>query len=447
MSIFDHQRLSTARLKLDRDGLRRGIYSDKYFENVVRVLEGAKAAGYTFKGTHLRPMPLDPTGTPIGDIEVEAQIFNRRSPFALVTGVDAALAIIREATGYYKSGRFVGTWKSLKVEAVEDGVLTQFAGDTENVQPVIKIWGRYRDFALLETPILGVLTRASRIATNVYSVLQAAHGKSVLFFPARFDLADVQSVDGYAYWLAVQRYNLDNGTQIAPLVSTDAQALWWGGHGGGTVPHSLIATFMADTAEAMIAFAEMVPVEVPRVALVDFNNDTVGASLATLRAYWPRYLAALRAKDSEAQKRWTLFGVRLDTSGNMRDVSVPPVAGNGVSPSLVRAVREALDRAWEQWDVPQKWRDAAQTYCKNVKIVVSGGFNAAKIERFERENVPVDMYGVGSTLLRNAEDVNTDFTMDLVRVKVHDQWVDIAKIGRKSNDNPDLQPVDLRDLG
>ena len=65
---------------------------------------------------------------------------------------------------------------------------------------------------MLETPILGVLTRASRIATNVYEVLRVCSGKPVLFFPARFDLPEVQAVDGYAYWLAVQRYNCDHET-------------------------------------------------------------------------------------------------------------------------------------------------------------------------------------------------------------------------------------------
>jgi nicotinate phosphoribosyltransferase len=446
MTFIDHHRIPAHLLKLDRDGLRRGLYSDKYFDNVVRVLAGCAAAGSTFAGQNLRNLPIDPRGIPVGDLEVEAQIFNRRSPFALIAGVDVALAMLRAATGYFVGNSFVETAHDLRVEAVEDGVFTHYAGDTEAVQPVLKVWGRYRDFALLETPILGVLTRASRVATNVYNTLLAARGKPVLFFPARFDLPDVQATDGYAYWLAVQRYNYEFAAVVAPLVSTDAQALWWGGRGGGTVPHALIACFMADTAEAMLAFAEQLPVEVPRVALVDFNNDTVRESLAVLQAYWPRYLAALGVGDDEAQRRWTLFGVRLDTSANMRDVSLPPSADTGVNPALVRAVRAAINQAWEGWNVPSQWLDAAKTYCQSVKIVVSGGFNAQKIERFEQEGVPVDLYGVGSTLLRNAEDVNTDFTMDLVRVSLHDQWYDMPKLGRKSNDNPDLQPVDLSSL-
>ena len=34
-----------------------------------------------------------------------------------------------------------------------------------------------------------------------------------------------------------------------------------------------------------------------------------------------------------------------------------------------------------------------------MKIFVSGGFDAKKIEKFEKNNVPVDGYGVGSSLL------------------------------------------------
>jgi nicotinate phosphoribosyltransferase len=446
MAIFDHTRLTQTELDLDIRGLRRGLYSDKYFENVARVLAGAVASNYTFSGHSPRILSVDPTGITIGDLEVEAQIFNRRSPMALVAGVDVALVMLRHATGFVKNEQFIETWQHLRVEAVEDGELTHFAGDTEDVQPVIRIFGRYRDFTQLETPVLGVLTRASRIATNVYNVLKAARGKAVLFFPARFDLVEVQPTDGYAYWLAVQRYNRDENKQVSPLVSTDAQAKWWRGRGGGTVPHGLIACFMADTAEAMVAFAEHTPIEVPRVALVDFNNDCVADSLKTLAAYWQHYQPALASGDTETQKRWTLLGVRLDTSGNMHDASVPPDGEGGVSPVLVRAVRSALDRAWEGWNVPGQWQDAARNYCRNVQIVVSGGFNAERIERFERENVPVDVYGVGSTFLRNAEDSNTDFTMDVVRIKIRDTWLDMAKIGRKPNENPDLQPVDLSAL-
>lgn len=46
-------------------------------------------------------------------------------------------------------------------------------------------------------------------------------------------ISEVQSVDGYAYWLAIQRYNAEFGAHVTPFVSTDAQAAWWGGRSGG----------------------------------------------------------------------------------------------------------------------------------------------------------------------------------------------------------------------
>ena len=80
--------------------------------------------------------------------------------------------------------------------------------------------------------------------------------------------------------------------------------------------------------------------------------------------------------------------------------------------------------------------------------MVSGGFNPEKIKWFEELDVPVDIYGVGSSLMSNDEALgtNTDFTADVVRVKINGRWVDMAKVGRAAGDNPDLEPVDLRDL-
>jgi nicotinate phosphoribosyltransferase len=446
MTIFNHQRLTNAKIKLDVEGLRRGLYTDKYFENVVRIMQSLREAGYTFAGRSPRTVPVDVSQVKVSELIVEAQIFNRRAPAALVAGVDVALAMLRHVAGYYQGEQFVERWQSLDVTAVEDGVLTQYAGDPESVQPVIEIRGRYSDFAMLETTTLGVLTRASRVATNVYNVLRVSSGKPVLFFPARFDLPEVQFIDGYAYWIAVQRYNMETGRQMTPFVSTDAQAAWWDGRGGGTVPHALIACFLADTAESMVAFARYLPVSVPRIALVDFNNDSAGASVATVSALWEHYRKALEAGDADEQRRWTLNGVRLDTAGNMRDVSLGPDDPRGVSVPLVRKVREALDHAWERWNVPDRLADAAKTYCQKVQIVVSGGFNREKIEAFEREGVPVDVYAVGSHFFQNDREANTDYTMDVVRVKIANQWVPMAKTGRRAGDNPDLHPVDLSGL-
>lgn len=443
MTVFDHQRLRGANLGLDYAGIRRGLYADKYFDNVARVLTALSNSGYRYAGTRPRPLPVDLSGVALGDLVVEAQVFTRRAPYALIAGIDAALALIRQCTGYWQGDQFVETWQSLEVEAVEDGVTIPYDGHPDHVLPVIKVRGCYRDFALLETSILGILTRASRVATNVLDVLRVSNGKPVLFFPARFDLPETQAVDGYAYWLATQRYNAESGSNTRAVISTDQQGAWWNGRGGGTIPHALIAAFFGDTAEAMVAFARVMPPHVPRYALVDFNNDSVGDSLATAAAFWKQYRAALEAGDTDEQRRWTLDGVRLDTSLSVRDVSLSAGDPSGVNPKLVRVVRDALNRAWTAWNVPEALLPAARAYCANIKIVVTGGFNAERIAQFEQEGVPVDVYGVGSTLLRNDAATNTDFTMDVVRVRVDGTWYAVPKVGRQPNANPDLQPINL----
>jgi len=446
MSIFDQKRLDNSTFKLDIERMRRGWYTDKYFVNIASILSTLAAKGETYTGDqHNLPENLSPQGLLPGDIEVEMQWFTRRAGNTLVVGVDKALTMLRHCTGYFEGETFINTADQLQVWAVQDGCTVFYDGDPLNIRPVLRVRGRYRDFAILETPTLGILTRASRVATNVYQTLIAARGKPILFFPARFDLHEVQAADGYAYQIAVQRYNLDYAHTLGPFVSTDAQGDWWGGAGGGTVAHAAIACFLGDTSQAMLAFARTLPRHIPRIALVDFNNDCVHDSLAVCQAMFEEYRRHVEAHQPETAEQFRLYGVRLDTSGNQRDRSVPPLGDPsldlGVNPRLVFLVRQALDSAWQSWDLPPAWRETARQYCQAVKIVVSGGFNPEKISRFEKLGVPVDIYAVGSSLFDNHGSTVTDFTADVVRVNVHGQWVDLAKVGRRACDNPDLERV------
>jgi nicotinate phosphoribosyltransferase len=311
---------------------------------------------------------------------VTVQVFQKQA--AWVGGTDEAIAVLKTCLteGY--------TWDDLEVHALRDG---------DRVAPretVMLITGPYVAFAHLETVYLGVVARRTRVATNTRLVVEAAWPKPVMFFPARFDHWLVQTGDGYAAHIAG-----------AIGVSTDAQASWWGSRGMGTVPHALIAAFGGDTVAASVAFAEQMPDEVRVITLVDFDNDCVGTALAVARALGPR-----------------LFGVRLDTSESMVDRSVVPVMGDfdprGVNPRLVRNVREALD---------------AEGF-RSVEITVSGGFDPEKIRRFERERVPVDSYGVGSSLFGG----HFDFTADLVSV----DGQPVAKQGRWYRPNPRLERVE-----
>ena len=446
MSIFDNKRLTDETFKLDIERMRRGWYSDKYFANIHRMLTALAAEGYIYAGkSHDLPSGISPEDIPVGDMELEMQWFTRRNGATIVVGVDKVLAMLRHCTGYWQGEKFIETADRLEVWAVHDGALVQYGGDPLKVEPVLKVRGRYRDFALLETPTLGILTRASRVATNVYETLIAARGKPVLFFPARFDLHEVQAADGYAYNIAVQRFNLDYEKTLGPFISTDAQGDWWGGAGGGTIAHAAIASFLGDTAEAMMAFARILPSSIPRIALVDFNNDSVRDSLFVMEAMFFKFREMVDAGDETEAAKYRLYGVRLDTSGSIRDVSVPPLGDTtldlGVTPRLVFNVRQALDSAWEQWNIPAAWKGRAQEYCRSVKIVVSGGFNPEKIQRFEILGVPVDIYAVGSSLFNNNGATVTDFTADAVRVKVRGEWIDMAKVGRRPCENPNLERV------
>jgi nicotinate phosphoribosyltransferase len=446
MSIFDHKRLANETFKLDIERMRRGWYSDKYFENIGHMLSVLASEKYTYAGNHHNlPANVSPENIAVGDIEVEMQWFTRRVGNTIVVGVDKSLEMLRYCTGYWDGDSFVDTSDHLEVWAVHDGSVVKSDGNPLNVEPVIKVRGRYRDFALLETPTLGVLTRSSRVATNVYETLTAARGKPVLFFPARFDLHEVQAADGYAYNIAIKRFNMDYSHEIGSFVSTDAQGDWWGGAGGGTVAHAAIASFLGDTAEVMMQFARVLSPRIPRIALVDFNNDSVRDTLLVMEAMFAKYRELCDQGDETEAAKYVLYGVRLDTSASLRDVSVEPLGDPaldlGVTPRLVFNVRHALDSAWESWSLTPAWKQAAREYCRNVKIVVSGGFNPDRIRKFEKLSVPVDIYAVGSSLFNNNGGTVTDFTADVVRVKVHGQWIDMAKVGRRPLDNPNLERV------
>jgi nicotinate phosphoribosyltransferase len=160
-----------------------------------------------------------------------------------------------------------------------------------------------------------------------------------------------------------------------------------------------------------------------------------------------RYRELLDAGDLATAERYRLFGVRPDTSGTLRDQSVPPLGlkelDMGVTPRLVFMLRQAIDEAWKRWALAPEWIASAQAWCRDIKIVVTGGFSPKKIQRFEELGVPADIYGVGASLFSNSneEGTNNDFTADVVRVKIDGAWRDLVKIGRRARDNPELERI------
>ena len=312
---------------------------------------------------------------------VVMQVFQKNE--AHLGGMDEAIAILKLCAG---------DWDALTVYALYDG------DRIEPFEPVLTIEGDYTTFAHLETVYLGTLARRTLITTNVVHVIEAANGKPIIFMPARHDHHRVQTGDGYAAYVAGQVMGASIG------VTTDEQASWWGGSGIGTVPHALIAAYGGDTVTAAKHFADWAPADMNVTVLVDFENDSVRTALDVAHALGPR-----------------LWGVRLDTSESLVDRSLWAEMGDfkptGVNERLVQKVRDALD---------------ADGF-PDVKIVVSGGFTLEKIRHFEAHAVPVDAYGVGSSLIRGSN----DFTGDIVMTDGRPS----AKVGRHRRPNPRLQLV------
>jgi nicotinate phosphoribosyltransferase len=317
---------------------------------------------------------------------VTMQVFQKKN--SLLGGIDEALAVLKLCSGHEQDGEWIGGWEDLVVHALHEG---------DAIAPretVMTIEGDYSLFAHLETVYLGCLARRSLIMRNVKEVVEAASGKQIFYFPARHDHWLVQTGDGWSAHVAG-----------AIGVSTEAQASWWGGRGMGTVPHGLIAAYGGDTVKAATVFADRYHEDMSVTVLVDFENDSVRTALEVARALGPR-----------------LWGVRLDTSEDLVDRALIDEMGGfkptGVAPRLIRKVRDALDAA----GFPQ------------VRIVASGGFTADRIREFEAAGVPVDAYGVGSSLIRG----DNDFTADIVLVDGRP----CAKVGRAYSPNPRLERVE-----
>ena len=309
---------------------------------------------------------------------VTMQWFQRKDE-AMLCGVDEAIAILHT---------FAIHPEELEIEALNDGDIIG------NMEPVLKVSGKYENFGFLESVIDGVLARRTSVATNVYEVLKVAGDTPVFSMADRQDDYLTQVGDGYATYVAgITR------------VSTDAQGFWWGGKGMGTMPHALIQICDGDVVEAAKIYHKTFPNE-KVTALIDYHNNVVRDSLILARALGH-----------------DLNGVRIDTSKSLidhyfDDKDTSGFDPHGVCKELVFALREALDKEGFNY----------------VKIIVSSSFTKEKIAEWKKLGVPVDMYGVGTSFVNN---MTSGFTGDLVMLDDKPQ----AKEGRASYPSIRLKKV------
>jgi len=300
--------------------------------------------------------------------KVLLQFFQRKH--AVLCGIDECLAVIK---------KFATNYADIEIKALNDGdIITPF-------EPVLTLKGHYIDFGYLEGIIDGILARRTSITTNTYKLKKLIHqGQDIIFMGDREDYCFNQIGDGYACFIG--------GVEKQ---ATEAMGLWTGNKGLGTMPHALIQNLGGDIILACEQYVKAFP-DSPLVALIDYNNDVVTDSIKVARYFGKK-----------------LHAVRVDTSPTMVDkvfMQEPCPLGKfdprGVNVELIKTLRITLDK--EGFD--------------HVQIIASGNFNETKLKHFVDEKAPVDLYGIGSSILK----INIGFTGDCVELNS----TPCAKLGR-----------------
>ncbi|MCY0868004.1 MAG: nicotinate phosphoribosyltransferase [Desulfurococcus sp.] len=308
----------------------RGDATDIYFERTHRIL---KAKGIRRKVR----------------MEFHAMKLPKGYEWAVYAGLEEVLYLLKD--------------KPVTVYSMPEGTLFKAK------EPLLIIEGYYDDFALYETPILGILRHYSSIASKAARIKRLAMDKTVLFFGLRaIHPAIAPMADRAAYIGGVD------------AVSGVLSERYLGLKPSGTMPHALIIVF-GDQGEAWKAFDEVVEQDVPRIMLVDTFLDEREEALRAARLLGSR-----------------LYGVRLDTPSSRR----------GDMRQIVEEVRWTLDIHG----------------FKHVKIVVSGGLSEKEIARLKDI---VDAFGVGTSI---AMPVSVDISADIVEVYEDGEWKPVTKRGK-----------------
>jgi nicotinate phosphoribosyltransferase len=273
-------------------------------------------------------------------VEIRASSLHDGWGWAVFAGLDECLWLLEE--------RGTGDGKGLDVVALREGSV--FYAE----EPVMVVAGRYLDFGILETALLGLICQASGVATAAARCKLAASGRPVYSFGARRMHPSIAPM--------IERAAYIGGTDgVAAVKSAEVIGI----DPVGTMAHALILILGEE--RAWRGFDRVIDSRVPRVALVDtFQDEKFGAVAAALTL--GRHLSA----------------VRLDT----------PASRRGNFPAIIREVRWELD----------------ERGYSNVQIFVSGGIDERRILEL---NPVADAYGVG-TAISNAPVV--DFALDIVEV-------------------------------
>ncbi|MEM3530771.1 MAG: nicotinate phosphoribosyltransferase [Nitrososphaerales archaeon] len=319
----------------NEDEIKRAETTDVYFIYTLQILEK--------KG-------LDP--------RVVMEVYLRNLPYPDNWGV---------VSGIYEVAKLL-EGLPLDVRAMEEGEIFLVSPDSIAYEPVIQIEGRYREFAKYENPILGLICMSSGISSKAARVRMCAGDKVLFSFGTRRSHPALAPM-------------IERATYIGGFdsVSNVLGAKMMGKKPVGTMPHALIQCF-GDQKIAWKSFDEIMPKEIPKIALVDTFSD--------------EKTEAIMAFETLGDK---LYGIRLDTPRSRR--------GN-----------------WRKIIEEVKWELKIRGGNK-VKIFVSGGLDEETI--LELREV-VDGFGVG-TGVSNAPTL--DFSAKIVELVVNGRDIFRAKRG------------------
>lgn len=223
-------------------------------------------------------------------------------------------------------------------------------------EPVMEIEGRYQDFCVYETAILGLICQASGVATKAARFKKLAGERIVVSFGARRMHPILAPM--------IERNAYIGGCDGVAVIKSGEVI---GEDPMGTMPHALILC-MGSTVEAIKAYDEVLEPKFKRVALIDTLLD--------------EKFEALDVAETMGER---LFAVRLDTPSSRRG-------------DFYRILEEV------------RWELDLRGY-KHVKLFVSGGIKEKDIPVL---NPLVDAYGIG-TSISNAPVI--DFSMDIIEVE------------------------------
>lgn len=290
---------------------------------------------------------------------VVMEVYTRHLPYpdnwGIVTGIYEALTLLE--------GLPVNVW------AMDEGELFLTSKFDISYEPVMRIEGRYRDFARYETALLGFLCSFSGVSTKAARMRYLAGPDKILlsFGTRRAHPALAPMIERGAYIGGFDGFSNVLGAELL------------GKKGSGTMPHSFILLYN-DPREAWLAFDRHMEEDVPRIALVDTYYDEKTESIMALETLGKR-----------------LEGVRLDTPSSRR----------GDWRKIVEEVR---------WELNQRGG-------RHVKIIISGGIDEKDI--IEMNDV-VDGYGIGTSV---SDAPSIDFNLKMVEVEVNGKMVKRAKRG------------------